>query len=196
MPRDGLPAPTTAAAALQPAVPAQVNGSAWAGEVASPVQTTVRTPVDVPGFVPAFSARIAVLVREGVDLARVHLNPAEMGPVAVQVTREGQQVRVDLVAEQAGTRAVLEQALPSLAGALREAGFTLSGGGVFQGSGSQGQSGDLFSNPGAGQGGPNGQGEGRQPTQTRGQTGPDDPAPSGLATGRLREPVGLVDEFA
>jgi flagellar hook-length control protein FliK len=92
----------------------------------------VATPMDQPGFVPAFSARIATLVRDGVEQARIRLHPLDMGPVAVQMALDGTQVRVDLAAEVAATRQLLEQSLPSLAGALREAGFTLSGGGVFQ----------------------------------------------------------------
>jgi len=83
-------------------------------------------------FVPAFSARIAMLVRDGVEEAHLHLNPVEMGPVALKLSLDGQQVRVDMTAEQAGTRQVLEQSMPALAGALRDAGFTLAGGGVFQ----------------------------------------------------------------
>ena len=78
------------------------------------------------------SARIAALVRDGVEHARVHLNPVEMGPVSLNLSMDGRQVRVDMTAEVLATRLVLEQSLPTLAGALREAGFTLSGGGVFQ----------------------------------------------------------------
>ena len=95
------------------------------------VQSAIQCEVNHPAFVPTFSARIATLVREGVEQARVHLNPVEMGPVTVQMSLDGQQVRVDLTAEQAATRQLLEKSMPSLAGALREAGFTLSGGGVF-----------------------------------------------------------------
>jgi flagellar hook-length control protein FliK len=94
--------------------------------------TALSQDVRRPEFVPAFSARIATLVQEGVEHARVHLNPVEMGPVSLQLSLDGQQVRVDMTAEVAATRLVLEQALPTLAGALREAGFTLSGGGVSQ----------------------------------------------------------------
>jgi len=95
------------------------------------VQSAIQCEVNHPAFVPTFSARIATLVRDGVEQARVHLNPVEMGPVTVQMSLDGQQVRVDLTAEQAATRQLLEKSMPSLAGALREAGFTLSGGGVF-----------------------------------------------------------------
>ena len=96
------------------------------------VDTALPQDVRRPEFVPAFSARIATLVQEGVEHARVHLNPVEMGPVSLQLSLDGQQVRVDMMAEVAATRLALEQALPTLAGALREAGFTLSGGGVSQ----------------------------------------------------------------
>lgn len=102
------------------------------GAASTPVETALPQDVRRPEFVPAFSARIATLVQEGVEHARVHLNPVEMGPVSLQLSLDGQQVRVDMMAEVAATRLALEQALPTLAGALREAGFTLSGGGVSQ----------------------------------------------------------------
>ena len=92
----------------------------------------LRESLDSPEFAPALSARIATLVRDGVEEARIQLNPADMGPVAVQLAMEGSDVRVDLAAEVESTRQILEQALPSLASALRESGFTLTGGGVFQ----------------------------------------------------------------
>jgi flagellar hook-length control protein FliK len=92
----------------------------------------LRESLDSPEFAPALSARIATLVRDGIEEARIQLNPADMGPVAVQLAMEGSDVRVDLAAEVESTRQILEQALPSLASALRESGFTLTGGGVFQ----------------------------------------------------------------
>lgn len=103
-----------------------------ASAASAAIDTALPQDVRRPEFVPAFSARIATLVQEGVEHARVHLNPVEMGPVSLQLSLDGQQVRVDMMAEVAATRQVLEQALPALAGALREAGFTLSGGGVSQ----------------------------------------------------------------
>lgn len=103
-----------------------------AAAASAAVDTALPQDVRRPEFVPAFSARVATLVQEGVEHARVHLNPVDMGPVSLQLSLDGQQVRVDMTAEVAATRLVLEQALPTLAGALREAGFTLSGGGVSQ----------------------------------------------------------------
>lgn len=109
----------------------------------TPMQTEVHLPA-APGsadFGPQLGAQISTFVRGGIEHARLHLNPAEMGPVSVQIQLDGQTALVHLSAENAHTRQALEQALPLLAGSLREAGLTLSGGGVFeqprQGSGAQ-----------------------------------------------------------
>jgi flagellar hook-length control protein FliK len=55
-----------------------------------------------------------------------------MGPVEVRIALDGNAARVLMSAEQAPTRQWLEQALPTLAAGLREAGLTLAGGGVFE----------------------------------------------------------------
>ncbi|HEY6132495.1 MAG TPA: flagellar hook-length control protein FliK [Rubrivivax sp.] len=92
----------------------------------------IPTPLADPSFAPAIGTQIAHFARNGIEHARLRLNPAEMGPIAVQLAMDGQQVRVELLADVAATRQALEQSLPALASALRDAGFTLSGGGVFQ----------------------------------------------------------------
>lgn len=93
--------------------------------------TDLDAPVGSPGFAPALGARIAMLARDGIDQARLHVSPAELGPIAVQLALDGTQLRVDMVADAAATRQALEQSLPALASSLRDAGFTLAGGGVF-----------------------------------------------------------------
>jgi len=90
-------------------------------------------------FAPEMAARLSVLAAEGVQEARLHLNPAEMGPVAVTIVVDGQKAQISFHAEQADTRKVLENSLPDLATSLRESGLTLSGGGVFQQSNGQRQ---------------------------------------------------------
>ena len=71
-------------------------------------------------------------MRDGVQHARLELNPAEMGPLTVQIQIDGATAQVHLAADHAQTRHALEQAMPTLAGHLRDAGFTLSGGGVSE----------------------------------------------------------------
>lgn len=92
---------------------------------------TLDEPVGSEGFAGALGARVAILAREGLEQARLNVHPAELGPIALRLALDGTQVRVDMSADVASTRQALEQALPELASALRDAGFTLTGGGVF-----------------------------------------------------------------
>jgi len=118
----------TSASAQAPQTPLSPAGT----DPGSTARVTVASPLYTPGFAPEMAARLSVLAADGVQTAQLHLNPAEMGPVAVQIVIEGQQARIEFQADQANTRAVLERSLPDLAAALRESGLTLSGGGVFQ----------------------------------------------------------------
>lgn len=108
-------APATASASLPPAVQAQIAASPHSA-----------------AFGPELGAQISTFVRHGVERAQLQLHPAEMGPVTVQILVEGASAQVRLWAEQPGTRQALEQAMPALAGQLREGGLTLTGGGVFE----------------------------------------------------------------
>jgi flagellar hook-length control protein FliK len=93
---------------------------------------TVSTAVGDPGFHEALAAQVSVFAREGLSKAELHLNPAELGPVSVQITMNGDQARVDFGADRAQTRQVIEAGWAELAASLQDAGFTLSGGGVSE----------------------------------------------------------------
>ncbi|MFN9104331.1 MAG: flagellar hook-length control protein FliK [Betaproteobacteria bacterium] len=99
---------------------------------APPAEAAVAARPGSPAFAGELSARLVTFVREGVEHGRLHLNPAEMGPVEVRIRIDGDAARVVLAADQAPTRQWLEQALPALAAGLCEAGLTLAGGGVFE----------------------------------------------------------------
>ncbi len=120
---------TTFASALQQVQLGTAQGKA-AVEHGS-ARYELHAPLHSSGFAPEMAARLSLAAAEGVQQAQLHLNPAEMGPVQVQIVLDGQQAQISFMAEQADTRAVLEKSLPELAGALREQGLTLSGGGVF-----------------------------------------------------------------
>ncbi len=171
--------PSTAAPGT-PSIPVTHDGAARG---AMPPDDTLPTPVHSPAFGPALAARVVVMLREGTREARLQLNPAELGPIGVRISVDGSQARVDLVADQAPTRSVLEQALPTLAGALRDSGLTLAGGGVFDAP-------------------PDGrQGDQEAPADTRGSgtvghgAGADDPARPGTAPAP-RAARGLLDLYA
>ena len=95
-------------------------------------EARINVPLDSPEFAPALGAQISLFTRDGVQTARLQLNPAEMGPITVQIALDGSAARVDFQADVAATRDVIEASLPALAGALQDAGLTLAGGGVFQ----------------------------------------------------------------
>lgn len=123
-----------------PAVSASLDGSpptsqapaAAAPAAAAIAEATVAARPGSSAFAPQLGAQIATFVRDGVEHARLHLHPADMGPVWVQIQIDGSQAQVHLAAEHPLTRQALEQAMPLLAGSLREAGLTLTGGGVFE----------------------------------------------------------------
>ncbi|MDZ7591923.1 MAG: flagellar hook-length control protein FliK [Rubrivivax sp.] len=165
----------TAAGIVAPQVPAADDESARrAGEAGSTplapslplgqalapagisTSTAIGTPAEArlmgaPGsadFSSQLGAQLTTFVREGVQHARLHLHPAELGPVTVHIQIEGQAAQVHMAAEHALTRQALEQSMPMLAGSLREAGLTLSGGGVFE-QPRQRDGGDAPGQPGA-----------------------------------------------
>ncbi|MBL8307346.1 MAG: flagellar hook-length control protein FliK [Rubrivivax sp.] len=121
-PETALPAPSLSAAAPAPALSAPTP----------PAEAAVAARPGSPEFASELGVRLATFVRDGVEQARLELHPVELGPVTVQIQLDGANASVHLAAEQAPTRQALEQALPTLAGTLREAGLTLAGGGVFE----------------------------------------------------------------
>lgn len=127
------------------AAPPTAGGFGLSNEAGAPapvVQAQVADALDSPGFAPSLAHQVSVLTRDGIERAEIRLNPVDMGPVSVQIQLDGSVARVEFTAEQAPTRSALEASLPQLAAALREAGFTLGGGGVFQQGGrSPGQAG-------------------------------------------------------
>jgi flagellar hook-length control protein FliK len=129
--RSRTPAAFDAAQSGVFALPTAGAASAARGsELPAPVQANVPTPFAAPGFQQALGYQVSLLARDGIGQAELHLNPADMGPVSVQITMTGDQARVDFGADLAQTRQALEAGWAELASSLKDAGFTLSGGGV------------------------------------------------------------------
>jgi flagellar hook-length control protein FliK len=139
---------------------AQVPTAARAAEAAAPVSVNLPTPATAPEFAQSLGVQVSVLARGGVQQAELHLNPADMGPISVQIALDGTQAQVNFGADSAATRQIIESGLPELAAALRDAGFTLSGGGV------QGQA------RGRGEGGTGEHGSGREGTPSETEVTP------------------------
>ncbi|MDR7268833.1 flagellar hook-length control protein FliK [Pelomonas saccharophila] len=173
-------APPSFSAMLAQALPA----AAAAGDTAPTAATSqVHAALHSSAFAPELGARVSLLAVDGVQQAELQLNPADMGPVAVQIVVDGSQAQVSFHAVQAETRQALEQSLPDLAAALQSQGLTLSGGGVFQQAQRDAQGGDTEAGSG-------GDGRGSR-TNTAGGRG----ASSSVAA-PVRRSVGLLDTFA
>jgi len=149
-------------------------------DAATLAPTALPVPLYSPEFAQALGVQVSVLARDGVQRAELHLNPAEMGPISVQIELEGREARVDFHAHAAATREVIERGLPELATALREQGMTLAGGGVFE------QSPGSHKPPG----GETGSGIGRTQWTAPGAT------PAATAPTRLHVPQGALDLYA
>ncbi len=96
-------------------------------------EARLNARLDSPSFAPALAHQVTWLVNEGVQQARLALNPAEMGPVMVRIVLDGSQARIDFSADLPATRAAIEASLPNLAASLHDHGLTLAGGGVSDG---------------------------------------------------------------
>jgi flagellar hook-length control protein FliK len=115
------------------ASPAAASGAAFRpADNAATLQAEVKAPLGSNEFAPALGSQLSVMVRDGIDHAQLKLNPASMGPIEVHISLDGTQAQVDFSAAHAATRQALQDAVPALAGALRENGLTLTGGGVFE----------------------------------------------------------------
>jgi flagellar hook-length control protein FliK len=93
---------------------------------------TLPTPVTDPAFREALGMQVSVMAQDGIQSAELQLNPSHMGPISVRIEVDGNQAQVNFGVDHAQTRAIVEAGLPELASALREAGFTLTGGGVSE----------------------------------------------------------------
>jgi flagellar hook-length control protein FliK len=123
---------TDAAPASGALLAAGLAATAPSAPAEAPTVVALPTPVDAPEFTQALGVQVSLLAVDGVQQAELHLNPAEMGPISVQIAIDGTQAQVDFGADMASTRQLIESGLPELASALRDAGFTLTGGGVSQ----------------------------------------------------------------
>jgi flagellar hook-length control protein FliK len=89
----GLPAPPSAAAQLT---------------------ASLRTPVGDRDWSQGLGQRLLVMAEQGIDAARLRLNPASLGPLDIQISVEDDRAQVFFGAQHAATREALEAALPRL----------------------------------------------------------------------------------
>ncbi len=100
-----------------------------APQAANPV-FTVNAPVLDPAWEAAVNDRVVWLAGRNIPSAEIRLNPAELGPLQVQLSVDEKAVNVTFNAAHAVTRDALESALPRLKDMLLENGMSLEGANV------------------------------------------------------------------
>ncbi len=109
-------------------------GTSEAGNVARHESATLSTPLNSPDFAQALAEKVSMWVGaakgDGSMTAELHLNPAEMGPINVKISLDGQTAQVDFAAAALETRKAIEASLPMLSSALSDVGLNMTGGDV------------------------------------------------------------------
>ena len=117
-------------------LPAPMHALSTAG--AAEARTSASQPTSVnlgtgPGqadFAETFALQVSQLAKGGIQEATLHLNPAELGSISVQISVDAGQAQVDFSASSAHTRELLGSQLDSLAQSLHQAGLAMTGGQV------------------------------------------------------------------
>jgi len=82
---------------------------------ARPMQSFVHVPLHDPRWQSEFSNRVTWLARSGGNqTAEIHLNPANMGPIRVQVVMNDDQATITFTAQHGVARDAIEASLPRL----------------------------------------------------------------------------------
>ncbi|MCP1675600.1 flagellar hook-length control protein FliK [Natronocella acetinitrilica] len=94
------------------------------GSRAAPLPTfIVGTPMDQSGWGQALGERLVMLAKDGLQQARLQINPRELGPVEVNISMKDDKTTIHFLAQHAVTRDALEAELPRLRVMMQENGF-------------------------------------------------------------------------
>ena len=93
---------------------------------ATTLVTAVDTPVLDPAWPKALQDRILWLAGKNIQSAEIRLNPADLGPLKVQISVDDNSTNISFSATHAVTRDALEIALPRLKDMLAENGMLLT----------------------------------------------------------------------
>ena len=95
------------------------------------LEIDAKLPLHSPRFGEGFAQQVTVLVEHGIQHARLSLNPADLGPIDVQISIQHDEATVQLASQHGGVRETINDALPRLREMLEQAGMHLADSGVF-----------------------------------------------------------------
>lgn len=88
-------------------------------------QTTVAVPVGQTGWDDAFSQRVAWVATNSQQIAQLHLNPPNLGPLEIRISLSSDQTHAAFTSPHAAVRDAIEAALPRLREMLADNGLSL-----------------------------------------------------------------------
>lgn len=113
------------AASISQATVAAMTGSSAANQPASATQT-IATPLASPAWGEDFSQKISWMVSQKNQVAELHLNPPNLGPLDVVLKMSDTQATALFTSPHAAVREAVENALPKLRELLADNGIMLS----------------------------------------------------------------------
>jgi flagellar hook-length control protein FliK len=115
------PSPLTPVVA-QPTLQVPATAAVAAGSTAA---AAVQPPVGSPAWGQAMSQQVLIAVQGQQQIATLHLNPPQLGPLAVHLQVQEGQVQAQFISPHAAVRQAVEAALPQLHDMFGNAGLTL-----------------------------------------------------------------------
>ncbi|MFA7505308.1 MAG: flagellar hook-length control protein FliK [Burkholderiaceae bacterium] len=91
-----------------------------------PITLPIAAPLHSPAFPQALGQQLALALRMDLGQAELVLSPAELGPVRVELSLDGDSASVHFAAIHPETRQALEQSLPELRALFEEQGLSLA----------------------------------------------------------------------
>jgi hypothetical protein len=124
---------STNVSAPQPSIVAtdsvsQLQGASHVTRVTAPpaIQTGIDVPVLDDAWGDALNERVLWMAGKSIQKAEIRLNPADLGPIRVEISVTDDAAKVSFSAQNAMTREAIESALPRLREMLSENGLSLA----------------------------------------------------------------------
>ena len=104
------------------------QGAAQTARIAPPpvLGASIDLPVQDDGWAEALNERVTWMAGKSIQRAEIRLNPANMGPIRIDLSISDDAATVTFSAQHAVTREAIEQALPRLREMLNENGIALA----------------------------------------------------------------------
>ena len=125
-PGAALDAPLVQRHALEAPLPAgMILNSTAPSQTAQTATATIATHVAAPGWDRGLGEKVVWMAGQQIQVAQLHLNPPELGPLQITLTVNNDQASAQFVSHNASVREAIEAAMPRLREMLAEGGITL-----------------------------------------------------------------------